>query len=66
MKICEALQIQLHAFLASALDWGQWSASHLGHFNFRVRGPGTHEVSGWVLPRAELDAVEKRKICCCF
>jgi len=42
MMICEVVQVQLHAFLASALDWGQWSTSHFGHFTFRERGPDTN------------------------
>jgi hypothetical protein len=26
------------------------------------RTPGTHSIGGWVGPRADLDAVEKRKL----
>jgi hypothetical protein len=54
--------IALHAFLASALDGGEWSASRPGHFTPRERAPGTHRIGGWVGLRAGLDAVVKRKI----
>jgi hypothetical protein len=47
--------------LTSALDGGEWSASHVGRFTPRERDPGTHWIGGWVGPRAVLDAV-KRKI----
>jgi hypothetical protein len=33
--------------LASALDAGEWSASHPGRFIPRERAPGTHWI-GWV------------------
>jgi hypothetical protein len=48
--------------LIPALDGGEWSASHPGHFIPRERAPGTHWIGGWVGPRAVLDAVVKRKI----
>jgi hypothetical protein len=48
--------------LTSALDRGEWSASHPGRFTPRERAPGTHWIGGWVDPRAFLDAVVKRKI----
>jgi hypothetical protein len=41
--------------LTSALDGGEWSAP-------RERAPDTHWIGGWVGPRADLDAVVKRKI----
>jgi hypothetical protein len=47
--------------LTSALDGGEWSASHLGRFTPRERAPGTHWIGGWVGPRAILDAAVKRK-----
>jgi len=31
-------------------------------FTHRERGPGTHWIGGWLVPRADLDAVVKRKI----
>jgi hypothetical protein len=48
--------------LTSALDGGEWSASHLGRFTPRERAPGTHWIGAWVGPRAVMDAVVKRKI----
>jgi hypothetical protein len=48
--------------LTSALDGGEWSASHPGRFIPRERAPGTYRTGGWVGPRAVLDEVVKRKI----
>jgi hypothetical protein len=56
------VEIQLHAFLTSALDGGERSASRPGLFTPRGRAPDTHWIGGWVGPRAVLDAVVKRKI----
>jgi hypothetical protein len=47
---------------SSALDGGEWSASHLGRFTPRKRDPGTHFIGGWAGPRTVLDAVAKRTI----
>jgi hypothetical protein len=46
----------------SALDGGEWSASHPGRFTPKERASGTHWIGGWVDPKAVLDAVVKRKI----
>jgi hypothetical protein len=62
MKAYWVVQVQLHVFLTSALDGGEWSASHPGCFTPRVRYPGTHWRGGWVGPWASLDVVVKRKI----
>jgi hypothetical protein len=48
--------------LTSALDGGEWSASRPGRFTPWERAPGTHWIGVWVVPRAILDAVAKRKI----
>jgi hypothetical protein len=48
--------------LTSALDGREWSASLPGRFTPRERAPGTHWIGGWVVPRAVLDAMLKRKI----
>jgi hypothetical protein len=48
--------------LTSELDGGEWSASRPVRFTPRERAPGTHWIGGWMGPRAELDAVVKRKI----
>jgi hypothetical protein len=55
------VEILLHAFLTSALDGGEWSASRPSRFSPRERASGTHYI-GWVDLRAGLDAVVKRKI----
>jgi hypothetical protein len=47
--------------LTSALVGGECSASFLGRFNREERAPDSHWTEGWVVPRAGLDAVEKRK-----
>jgi len=48
-------KVQLHAFLTSALDAGECSASRPSRFT-----PGTRQI-GWVEPRSYTDAVAKRK-----
>jgi hypothetical protein len=58
----EGVEVQLHAFLTSALDGGEWSASRTGRFIPRERAPSAHWIRGWLDPRAGLDAVERRKI----
>jgi hypothetical protein len=62
MKAYWGVEVQLHAFLTSAVDGGEWSASRSGHFTPKERGRGTHSIGGWVGPRAVLDAMVKRKI----
>jgi hypothetical protein len=46
----------------SALDGGEWSASHPGHFIPRQRVPGIHWIGDWVGPRAGLGTGGKKKI----
>jgi hypothetical protein len=48
-------------FLTSALDGGKWSASRPCSFTPEETVPGTHCIGGWMGPRSDLDAVEKRK-----
>jgi hypothetical protein len=55
------VEVQLHVFLTSTLDGGEWSASRPGRFTPGVRAPGTHLIGGCEDPRASLDAVAKRK-----
>jgi hypothetical protein len=50
----------LHS-LISALDRSEWSASRLGCFTPRETAPDTHWIGSWVGPRADLDAMVKRK-----
>jgi hypothetical protein len=62
MKAYWGSEGKLHTFLTSALDGGEWSASHTGCFTPRERASGAHLIGGWVGPRAGPDAVMKRKI----
>jgi hypothetical protein len=48
MKAYEGIEVQLHAFLTSALDRGEWSALRPGRFTTRERVPDTHWTGGWV------------------
>jgi hypothetical protein len=48
MKTYWGMEVQLHAFLISALDGGEWSASRPGRFTPRERVRGTHWIGGWV------------------
>jgi hypothetical protein len=61
MKAYGGVDVYILIFLTSALDGGEWSASHPGHFTPEERAPGTHCIGGWVGPRTGLDDVEKRK-----
>jgi hypothetical protein len=46
------------AFLTSALDGGECSATRPGRFTPGEGTPGKHWLRGWVSPRAGLDAVK--------
>jgi hypothetical protein len=59
MKTYWGVEVYLHVFLISALDEGEWLASRPGRFTPRERAAGTHQVRGWVSPRASLDMVSK-------
>jgi hypothetical protein len=57
------VEVQLHTFLTSALDGGEWSVSRPGRFIPTERGPGTHSTGGWGGGgRPVRDAVVSRKI----
>jgi hypothetical protein len=45
------MEIQLHAFLTSVLDRGEWTKS-----------PDTHCIGGWVDPRIGLDSAENKSL----
>jgi hypothetical protein len=54
-----------YSFTTSALDGGEWSASHPGRaFTPGERNPGTRCTGGWVGPRAGLDTEVRGKILC--
>jgi hypothetical protein len=53
---------KLHAFLTSALDRDDWSASCPCRFTDPGKSPSTDWIGGWAGSRAGLDAVVKRKI----
>jgi hypothetical protein len=59
MKAYGGVDLYLHAFLTSAVDGGEWSASRPGCFTPRERAPGTHWIGGWVGSSAGLDAVKR-------
>jgi hypothetical protein len=59
-KMYGGAEVQLHAFLISALDEVEWSASRPGRFTPRERATGTHWIGGWVSLRVGLDAVTKK------
>jgi hypothetical protein len=44
-----------------SIKW-EWSALRSGRFTSGEKTTGTHMIGGWVVPRASLDAMEKRKI----
>jgi hypothetical protein len=60
MKAHEAVDVQIHIFLTSALVGRDWSASRSGNFTPGERDPGTHRRGDWVDLRAGLDDLEKR------
>jgi hypothetical protein len=62
MKAYGGVEIQLHAFLTSVLDGGEWSVLRSGHSTPSETALGTHWMGDWVGPRAGLDTVVKRKI----
>jgi hypothetical protein len=46
------------------LDGGECSAAASGRFTHREKSSSTHWIGGWMCPRADLAAVEKREISC--
>jgi hypothetical protein len=60
MRMYWGVEVWLHAFLTSALDGGEWSASRPGRFIPREKAPGNHWVGGWDGPRAGLDVVKSK------
>jgi hypothetical protein len=62
MNTYGGMDVQIHAFLTSALVGSEWPASRPGRFVFGERATGTHCTGGWVGLRAGLDDVERRKL----
>jgi hypothetical protein len=60
MKTDGDVEVHLHIFSTSALEGGEWSASHSSSFISGKR-PYTHWIGGWMYHRTGLDAVTKRK-----
>jgi len=56
------VEVQLQAFLTSALEGFEWSVSRSDRFTCGEGVPGTHWTGGWVGTSAGLGAVEKREI----
>jgi hypothetical protein len=61
MKTYMGVESQLHAFLNSALDGGEWLISRSGSFTLGARIADTNWIGGWMGPRVDLDAAAKRK-----
>jgi FtsP/CotA-like multicopper oxidase with cupredoxin domain len=61
MKAYWGVEVYFYAFLNSALDGGEWSASHPGRSTPKERAPGIHWIGGWMEPKAGLDTVVKKK-----
>jgi len=58
MKTYGGVKVALHAFLTSALHWGEWSASRPGFFTLGGTANGTNWIGDWMRPRVGLDVVE--------
>jgi hypothetical protein len=61
MKVYGGVDIEIQVFVTSELVGGEWSASRPDRFTSRERAPGTHWKGGWVVARAGLEDVDKRK-----
>jgi len=55
------VEVQLHAFLISAQDEDEWSASRPSRFTPEERASRIHWRGDWVGPKDGMDAVAKRK-----
>jgi len=53
-----------HVFVILVLDGGELSALPLRCCTTGERNPLNHRIGGWIVPKAKLDIVEKRKISC--
>jgi hypothetical protein len=67
MPRCEAVRRSggvASAYLTSAVDADEWSASRIGRFTSRERERGTRGTEGWVGSWAVVNVVQSRKISC--
>ena len=55
----------MKAFLTTALDGGELSASHPSYSVPGVKVPSTHLIGGWVGPTIGLDALVTKISCLC-
>jgi hypothetical protein len=62
MKTYWGMEVQLHAFLTSALEGDEWLALGPGCFTRWETAPRTRWLGGWVGPRAGLGTVAKREL----
>jgi len=61
MKMYWGVEVYIHTFLTSEVDWGEWSASRTCCFAPGERATGTLWLGGWVCPRDGLIVVVRRK-----
>jgi hypothetical protein len=61
MKAHEVAEVQLHSFLTSELNRGEWLDYRLGRFTAEERGPSTHWTRDWM---DGLEPVEKTEMPC--
>jgi hypothetical protein len=55
MKTYGGMEIQMHVFLTSTLDGGEWLDSRPGRFTPEETAPDIHLIEGWVGPRTDLN-----------
>jgi hypothetical protein len=58
MKTYGGVDVQLNAFITSAVNGGEWSVSRPGILTAGERAPYSICIGGWVGPGAGLDALE--------
>jgi hypothetical protein len=60
VRLIRGVEVYLHAFLTSAVDGGEWSASRSASFIAEERAHDTHCIGTWVGCTVHLEAVAKR------
>jgi hypothetical protein len=61
METYVEMEVQLHAFLTSSLDGGEWWVSHSSRFTSRRQYPNAHWIADQEGAKSGLNAVAKRK-----